>query len=841
MNKCITLLAFFLVSTGCFAQLWMEKQLPPLFEPNHSQACFSIDSFGYLYTGDSINNFYRYDPSSNTWSQMTDFPGHQRYAPLSFAVNNYGYIGSGTLNTTSIFYNDFYQYDPTGNVWTAKAAYPDTVYGAFGFGIGNYGYANGGSSSVFNVSNKTYQYDPAADAWTPKSNSPIAMYSGFSVAINGMGYTLYGDNSSQIQSSFVLQYNPSSDTWLREPSCPYGVQNSYNTPILGFGINHNIIFGYGNPMACFNTDSATWSLTTPMPVALCGEPGTDFASFSINNLGYMWGEDRCVHNYFRQYNPSLYFTINTFSPDTVCANDLLNFTISSNITFGPNNYFKLAIAALPNTAEFMSFSDSIRANMPGNYSIRVPYEVGWAGGAGTVWGQFSVLADSPAIQTAYSVPEVLFLYTPDPPSLLPAYDICSGGTQVLSAGAALRYISYSWSDNSGLLDTLPSVTVAPPTTTTYYYSSTYWYSGCSTNDTITVNVGAYPVAGLPATNYEVCSGAPVTLGGSPVGNCVYAWTDGSGYTSSAPAPTITATANDAYYLTITDTSGAGCSAIDTVQVNVKQPPAQTICLVTVDSASLHNLITWEKLDKYATDSFFVYRETSTDVYTLIASIARDSLSQFEDSASDPNVTAYRYKISTKDTCGNTGVLSPYHNTIHLQYLGAGELIWNTYIIENDTTPVSTFDVLYDTTGTGTNWAIMVTVPGTQYTATDINYAAHTGALYRIRANWTYSCVSSRDAFNGVLSNITAQNTAGIEGLGNSNFSIYPNPASTVLYIQTSTILPHTFLTIYDVNGQKVMEQPYTAPQVYITNLSAGVYILELKSSTGTLRCRFIKI
>lgn len=132
MKKIITLLAFAGFATICFAQgLWTQKSNLPI--TSTERVSFSIGSYGYKFNANATNNFYRYDPSTNTWAQMTDFPGPQRYQATYFTIGNYGFIGSGNKNNN--YYTDFYKYDVGTNSWSSIAAYPDTVTAAFSFSI----------------------------------------------------------------------------------------------------------------------------------------------------------------------------------------------------------------------------------------------------------------------------------------------------------------------------------------------------------------------------------------------------------------------------------------------------------------------------------------------------------------------------------------------------------------------------------------------------------------------------------------------------------------------------------------------------------------------------------
>ena len=349
-----------------------------------------------------------------------------------------------------------------------------------------------------------------------------------------------------------------------------------------------------------------------------------------------------------------------------------------------------------------------------------------------------------------------------------------------------------------------------------------------------------PSSNIADSSYGVCAGNSVTLGGSPTANCSYAWTS-TGFSSNSVDVTLTPSASGTYHVLVKDTI-TQCSTGVNIAVTVKQPPAQTICYVTVDTASTHNIVIWEKLDKYATDSFIIYRETSTNVYTEIASIPRDSLSEYHDYGANPNVTAYRYKIATLDTCANYGVLSPYHNTIHLQYLGSGNLIWNVYAIENNsTTPVASFDVYWDTLANG-NWQVMLNVPGNQYTATDINYSMHPIARYRIVANWSYSCTPTRGTNNEVLSNIISIKPGGINLLeAGQNVSLYPNPALNELMINCGTAHVEQ-VSILSADGKLISSILHPINnKLDVSQLEAGIYIAEITVNNEIQRIKWVKM
>jgi hypothetical protein len=73
-----------------------------------------------------------------------------------------------------------------------------------------------------------------------------------------------------------------------------------------------------------------------------------------------------------------------------------------------------------------------------------------------------------------------------------------------------------------------------------------------------------------------------------------------------------------------------------------------------------------------------------------------------------------------------------------------------------------------------------------------------------------------------------------------NFSVYPNPATTVLNIANRNNLEITSAQITDVNGRVVSQVNGTVAQINIADLTAGVYFLKVTSSQGVGTTRVVK-
>lgn len=196
--------------------------------PVYHASGFVIGNYGYVGTGrvtasgnTLTQDFFRYDPQTNTWLQIADFPGLPRRGAVGFAIGEYGYVGTGEPQSGGTMYNDFYRYNPSNNSWTQIATMPTSGrVSAVGFELGGYGYVGtGGFSSWGNSQNDFWRYDPNTNTWQQMANvgpTPRMEATGFS--LNGKGYILCGDNfSSGTNYDDMYEYDPATNTWVQVP------------------------------------------------------------------------------------------------------------------------------------------------------------------------------------------------------------------------------------------------------------------------------------------------------------------------------------------------------------------------------------------------------------------------------------------------------------------------------------------------------------------------------------------------------------------------------------------------------------------------------------------------
>lgn len=177
------------------ADSWIQKadfggtgRLSPMY--------FSLNGKGYIGAGmDSYpvanyrNDFWQYDPITDSWTQMADFGGVPRYTMMAFATGGFGYAGTGKEHSASNLFNDIWRYDPLSNVWTQMNNFPGAGrQSPFVININDKVYVGMGRTSVTFLDD-WYLYNDTMDTWIPKTSFPgTARGSGFAFSIDNKGY-----------------------------------------------------------------------------------------------------------------------------------------------------------------------------------------------------------------------------------------------------------------------------------------------------------------------------------------------------------------------------------------------------------------------------------------------------------------------------------------------------------------------------------------------------------------------------------------------------------------------------------------------------------------------------
>jgi N-acetylneuraminic acid mutarotase len=260
MIKSLLFFLFFsFVISEINAQPWFEKSNYGGVA-RHRTSAFSLGNYGYIGLGHinsgvdvEYEDFWKYDPASDSWSQIANYPEGRCYHAASFTIGSKAYVGSGRLESGA-YSKKFFCYDPQTNSWTPIADLPGAARrGAVAFTVGEFGYVGtgqltGGFSADF------YRYNPVLNQWNAIAIFPgLPRTSSVAFSIGEFGYVGTGQTSQGSRNDFY-QYRPDLNQWVLK--APVGPTNRQEA--TGFALNGKGYIGTGDDFSSGNNFSDFW-------------------------------------------------------------------------------------------------------------------------------------------------------------------------------------------------------------------------------------------------------------------------------------------------------------------------------------------------------------------------------------------------------------------------------------------------------------------------------------------------------------------------------------------------------------------------------------------------------
>ena len=362
--------------------------------------------------------------------------------------------------------------------------------------------------------------------------------------------------------------------------------------------------------------------------------------------------------------------------------------------------------------------------------------------------------------------------------------VCAGGSSMITASGAS---SYSWSSGAST----STISVTPSTTTSYTVLGTAT-SGCTNTAIGTVTVNSLPT--VSATSATICSGSTATLTAS--GASTYTWNTGvTGANLTASPTTLT-------NYTVVGMSAAGCSNAAFASITVGSSPAisvnnTAICAGSTATltASGVNTYTWSTTANTASISV---SPTATTIYTVSGNLAGCTSIATQTVAVTVNNLPTVSLASISMLCTNSSPANLVGSPAGGIYTGTG-------------VSGSTFDPAVSGAGTF----------NVSYYFTDANNCSNSA----VQSATVSLCTAITEIFN------------------ESAISIYPNPASNVIYINMVNITSeNTVIELYDGIGKLVMSEKVTDPisSLSIAHLSNGIYSIRVLVDSHQVVKRIVK-
>ncbi len=243
---------------------WEEIASPP-WERRQSSISFSINGFGYVGLGQDCSgppdifnptcttvnhdDLWRYDPHSDSWSEMANFPEGGRSFGISFVIGEKAYVVGGGDSLSELW-----EYDAATNGWQQKASYPGNCGSRqTAFTINDKGYVGFGITGKIGgnlICGDIWEYNPVSDAWTQKANFLGGhRYNATGVGLDDYGYVCFGEGEEisefpwNLNYKDVWRYDPINDEWTLHP---VSFPAEGRTLAIAEIINNKVMLGLGH-------------------------------------------------------------------------------------------------------------------------------------------------------------------------------------------------------------------------------------------------------------------------------------------------------------------------------------------------------------------------------------------------------------------------------------------------------------------------------------------------------------------------------------------------------------------------------------------------------------------
>ena len=249
-----------------------------------------------------LSDWWEYDITNNTWLQKTGIPANGRHHPYFFGIGNYAYVGFGhgsvsgpgsNPNSSLFIYNDFYRYDPTNDSWQMMSQFPSQARVAgtqFSYQGKGYILSGDGDSHYPLAQGEFWEYNPLTDTWAQLPSNPgNSIWAPGSFIIGCNVYFLLGSNKWTYPWTFpknIYKYRLGTD-------CGCTDQNAVNYSSLAIQDDGSCCYVSGctdpyslnfDSIACFDDGSC-------IPAVLgCNNPNAINYNQNANTLQTVGGE-----------------------------------------------------------------------------------------------------------------------------------------------------------------------------------------------------------------------------------------------------------------------------------------------------------------------------------------------------------------------------------------------------------------------------------------------------------------------------------------------------------------------------------------------------------------------
>lgn len=267
--------------------------------------------------------------SAQDWTQLADIPGAGRFWSAAFTIDNKIYTGTGRTGFSGNATQDMWEYDPTSDTWAQIADYPAGVReGADGFGDGNRGFLAFGSAFI-QFTSTVYEYLPTTNTWEAKTPCPASFAYSHGFTINDKYYIGPENGTNKVYS-----YDFEGDSWSEVASYPgqdCRAQVTFSANGKGYiGLGTYVFGGVLGEFYAYDPTTDSWSQKASL------SPVSDQScATSINNEGYVFNVGQNGQSVYK-YNEALdeWEFLSTHPGDRIANSTFIGLNGAAYLVFG---------------------------------------------------------------------------------------------------------------------------------------------------------------------------------------------------------------------------------------------------------------------------------------------------------------------------------------------------------------------------------------------------------------------------------------------------------------------------------------------------------------------------
>jgi len=229
-----------------------------------SAVAFAVNGKGYVTLGrntvytDSLKDCWQYDPLSDSWTKKASFPGIARVKAMAAVLNGKAYVGLGFNRYEGAYsggtLQDFWMYDPVTDSWSRKADFPSTATDACVSFVWNNSIYVGAGFNGSAYTNEFWKYNPEQDSWIRLHDFP-AWARMCAVLCADENHVYFGTGYRFEDYNDWWEYFPATDSWVQRKDMP----DKGRVTSVGFSIANRYFVSTGRHWAGSQTGGGVLS------------------------------------------------------------------------------------------------------------------------------------------------------------------------------------------------------------------------------------------------------------------------------------------------------------------------------------------------------------------------------------------------------------------------------------------------------------------------------------------------------------------------------------------------------------------------------------------------------